>query len=447
MKNNENTRKSFYIALAAIVAICIWIFVDITGSPDGTARIVTKEFKDIPIEYVGEESVLAGRGLMLLEEGTDTTVDVVLEGTRWDLAKVTDENIIIQADLAAITTTGKQTVSNRQSFTPRTLGQVITVKSLSNYTPTVNIGDLYSKSVDVHYEVIGNIAEGYYAGEIRLSHESIEIRGQKEALQDVSYAKVSLDIGTDAVSTVSTTLEYQYFDRKGNLLDSRNIHSDIETIDVTLPVNVTKELELTMNFQEAPGARLENVNVHINPARITVTGDADKLRNINKLVLADFDLLNLSEDTIYNYVIPIPDGCENLSGVNQASLKLSFKDMVSADVTTNRIRYDNLITEGKYVELLTTDMTVHVFGTAADVEKITEESLMVVADLTDYNNAVGSYTVPVKILIDSEGDIGIKGTYQVRLNISDHPPAAVPDAEGETPAEGTTGDEEQTTEQ
>ena len=160
--------------------------------------------------------------------------------------------------------------------------------------------------MDVHYEIIGNVAEGYYAGEVQLSQETIEIRGQKEALQDVSYAKVSLDIGTDAVSSVSDTLSYQFFDRKGKLLDSENIHSDVESIDVTLPVNVTKDLELTMNFQEAPGAKLDNVNVYINPRKITVTGDADKLRNINKLVLADFDLLTLNSDTIYNYVIPIP---------------------------------------------------------------------------------------------------------------------------------------------
>ena len=444
MKNNPNARKSFYIALSVVIAVIIWIFVDLTGNPDGTARIVTKEFKDIPIEYIGEDPTLAGRGLMLLNDGTDTAVDVVLEGTRWDLAKVTAENIIIQADLTSITTTGKQTVSTRQSFTPRTLSQMFTVKSLSNYTPSVNIGELYSKSVDVHYEIIGNVAEGYYAGEIHLSQDTLEIRGQKEALKDVSYAKVTLDIGTDAVSSVSNTLGYQFFDRRGNLLDKENIHSDVESIAVTLPVNVTKELELTMNFTEAPGARLENVDVHINPARITVTGDADKLRNVNKLVLADFDLQTLSSDTIYNYMIPIPEGCENLSGVSQASMQLSFKDMATADVVTNRIRYDNLVTEGKYVELLTTDMTVHIFGTSADVAEITGENIMVVADLTDFNNAVGSYTVPARILIETDGDIGITGTYQIRLIISEHPPEADPEEVGDAPTEETPENGEQT---
>ena len=51
MKNKVSKRKAFYIALATLVAISIWIYADLTGNPDGTARIVTKEFKDIPIEY------------------------------------------------------------------------------------------------------------------------------------------------------------------------------------------------------------------------------------------------------------------------------------------------------------------------------------------------------------------------------------------------------------
>ena len=116
MKNKFNRRKAFYIALATLVAIIIWIYADLTGNPDGTPRIVSKEFKDVPIEYVDENSTLAQRGLMLLEDGTDTTVDVKLQGTRWDLAKVDRDDLLIQADLSNITATGTQTVANKSGF-------------------------------------------------------------------------------------------------------------------------------------------------------------------------------------------------------------------------------------------------------------------------------------------------------------------------------------------
>ncbi|WP_455582257.1 CdaR family protein [Dysosmobacter sp.] len=419
MKSKVSKRKAFYIALATLVAVIIWIYVDMTGSPDGTALVMTKEFKEIPIEYLAEDTVLADRGLMLLEDGTDTTVDVTLEGTRWNLAKVDRDDILIQADLSNVTATGQQNISNTTGFTTRGLAQIVKFTEIKPFTSTVNIGELYSKTVDVRYEIIGNVAEGYSAGELQLSNTSVEIRGQEEMLDQVSYAKVSLDIGPDAVSTVSQLLPFQYYDENDQPLSSSGIHSSVDQVQVTLPVNVTKELALTMDFHEVPGARLSNVNVDINPKSITVSGDAEQLRDVDSLVLSEFDLINLDSSTIYNYVIPVPEGCENLSGITQATLRLSFKDMTTAEVTTDRIRYENLAMDGKHVELLTLEMNVQIFGTSVDVSRITGDNIMVVADLTDFNNAVGSYTVPARVLIDSGGDIGIAGTYQVRVDISE----------------------------
>ena len=365
---------------------------------------------------------------MLLEEGTDTTVDVTLQGTRWDLAKVDRDDLLIQADLSNITTTGSQTVSNKPGFKIRTLSQIVSYSDIKPYTATVNIGELYSKSVTVHYEIVGNVAAGYSGGELEVSPASFEVRGQKETLDRISYAKVTLDIGTDAMATVSRELSYQYYDEKGQVVDSSNVHSNVETVQVTLPVNVTKEVDLVMNFKESPGASLSNVTYKITPAKITISGDAEQLRNVDSLVLADFNLVELNSAALYNYVIPVPEGCENLSGTSQATLQLSFKDMAEADITTSRIQYENLLTEGKYVDLLTLEMTVHIFGTTADVERVTPDDILVVADLTDFNNAAGSYTVPAKILVDTTGDIGVAGNYQVRVDIREGsaPPADEP---------------------
>ena len=414
MKIDIRKRKAFYIALATLMAVTIWIYVDMTGSPDGTARIMTKEFKDIPIECLWEDTVLADRGLMLLEEGTDPTVDVTLRGSRWD-------DILIQADLSNITTTGVQTVSNKTGFTTRSLSQIVEFADIKPYTATVNIGELYSKTVDVHCEVVGNVAEGYSAGELTISPSTFEIRGQQEILDQVSYAKVTLDIGTDAVSSVSQLLDFEFYDANDQLLDDKDIHSNVDQVQVNLPVNVTKELTLTVDFRESPGARQSNVVVDINPKSVTVTGEADVLRDVDTLVLSEFDLTKLDSSAVYNYVIPIPEGCENLSGVSQATMRLHFKDMTTATVTTDRIRYENLNTEGRQVDLLTMEVSVDIFGTHADVEAVTGDDIIVVADLTDFNNAVGSYTVPAKVLINSGGDVGVSGTYQVRVNISDAP--------------------------
>ena len=75
----------------------------------------------------------------------------------------------------------------------------------------------------------------------------------------------------------------------------------METITATLPINVTKELALTMNFIDSPGARLPNTEWDIEPSSILVSGDADLLRDVESLVLDDFDLATLDSGTRYSY--------------------------------------------------------------------------------------------------------------------------------------------------
>lgn len=420
--NKLNKKKAFYLALSTLVAIALWIFVDVAGNADGTPRIWSKEFKDIPIEYLSEDTVLADRGLMLLEEDTSTTVDVTLKGTHWSLAKVDRDDIQVTAQLNSITKTGKQRINVTVSFAELGMSQQVTLGEIRpGYMATVNIGELNSKTVDVRYEIVGNVAEGYSAGEVELSPSSFVIRGQQDAIEAVSYAKVILDIGEDAHSTVNQSLSYQFYDSEDQLLDDRDIHTDVESIQARLPVNVTKELDLTMRFVESAGARLSNVTYKIEPEHITVTGDADSLRGVDTLVLDEFQLVSLlgSGSVIYNYSIPIPEGCENLSGISRATLRVSFKDMTSAQVTTNRLRFENLSAEGKHVDILTREVSVQIFGTHADVAAIAGDDILVVADLSDFGGAAGTYTVPAKILVEGGRDIGVSGTYQVRVDISE----------------------------
>ena len=118
----------------------------------------------------------------------------------------------------------------------------------------------------------------------------------------------------------------------------------------------------------------------------------------------------------YVYPITVPEGCQNLSGVTRATVQLSFKDMTTASVITDRFRYEN-VPEGKAVDILTEEMTIQIFGTAADVAAVTGGDLTVVADLSDFGSALGTYTVPATIENSSGADIGIIGSYEVQVTI------------------------------
>ena len=438
MKSNGG-QKALYIGLCMLAAVVVWIFADNYGT-DGSPITYEKWFRDIPITYTSE-TVLTGRGLMLLEEGTDATVDLKMQGSHWDLALLDSDYIRVTVDLSDVTRTGEQTVSSiLVSFTYPYFNGRITRTQQSPSPITLNVAELYHKTVDVRCEITGNVAEGYSAGELQISPTEIEVRGDQADVDAVSYAKVTLDLGEDATSTVSGELPIQFYDENDQLLEDTSLQTTEETIRVTLPVYVTRELMLTMDFQESAGARLDNVTWRIAPETILVSGPAEVLNGMDSIVLDEFDLASLGSTTNYSYAIPIPEGCENLSGVTRATLQISFNDLQRTTVTATNFILTNA-PEGRDVDLLTEQLEISIFGTSEDVAAITADNILVTVDLSDFGSAVGTYTVPAEVTVVGR-DVGVSGgPYRARLTISEQ--TADAPAEPDTPAEETpsTGDE------
>ena len=421
MENEKiGRRRVVYVLLSILVAAGIWLYADLTSGPNGTPQTQTREFLEIPIEYL-YESTLTDRGLMLVDEDTDRTIDLELKGTRWLISSLDRSHIRVTASLYDVTSAGVQRVNYVVSFTDSRFGNnAIQRENASFGMATVNISELYSRTIDVSCELVGGVADTYSAGQVELSHTEVEVRGLQEDINPISYAKVTLDIGANAVETVSRDLELQYYDENGRILDKSGIYSSVETVRATLPVFVTKELSLFVNFTDGPGCRARNTEYFIEPATIAVSGDATELKDVEMLELGKYDLRELgttaSENyTTTNYLIILPDGCTNVSGVTRAALRIRFKDMTSATISTENISWLNL-PEGKRVELLTDSLAVKVFGTEADVAALTGEDIAVTVDLDDYSAASGTYTIPAEVTVN-KGDVGISGLYQIQVTI------------------------------
>lgn len=417
---NENLRRVLYGFLAIFVAVVIWYYVDETGN-NGGPQTTEREITDIPILYVGEDTVLADRGLMLLEEGTDQTIDITVQGGRRKISWMDASDVSVIAYLSNVTNAGEQQISYVYNIDPHYGNDVIVTKK-SIPMATVNISELYRKTVEVRCELMGNVAEGYNAGQLQLSHTSIDIWGQETAVSPVSYAKVTLDIG-NAEASVSEALNVEFYDSANQPLDKANIRTTVQQVQATLPVFVTKELRLVVNFIDAPGARLQNTEHPLRPETITVSGPAEALRDRETIVVGDFELLSMVRDGVsrHTYSIMVPEGCTNLSGVTQTTLTISFLDMMETRVTTNNIRFENA-PEGRDVDIITEEVTVSIFGTAENVSAVTGENIALVADLSGYSAALGTYTIPARVEISSGGDVGVQGSYQVQVTIRESPP-------------------------
>lgn len=170
MENKKS--KAFLIVVSVLIAFGVWLYVDSANGTKATTYATT------PGGVCGENTILADRGLMLLTGSTDTTVTLRLRAERTVIARLDTEKIRIRVDLSSVTAVGKQSLGYRVIYPEGISSNEITVEYASTTSITVNIGELYKKSVEIRCERTGNLAEGYLAGEVSFAPETLEIRGQ-----------------------------------------------------------------------------------------------------------------------------------------------------------------------------------------------------------------------------------------------------------------------------
>ena len=117
MENKKLTmRRVLYLLLALLVAVFIWYYVDEINNVQVEQEILVEN-----ISYSGQNTVLSDRGLMLLEEGTDQTIPLTIQGGRRAVSWLDPDSVRAFVDLSGITTPGEQQVNfpGRRILHPR----------------------------------------------------------------------------------------------------------------------------------------------------------------------------------------------------------------------------------------------------------------------------------------------------------------------------------------
>ena len=404
-------RKAFYIGLSVLIALLVWFY----ANGDTEVEI---SVNDVPIEFTNEDTSLADKGLMLLSY-EEEAIDLKLSMPRSTYFKLDPGKIRIVVDLSSVTTTGTQTITYSVLYPRGPRGELlsssITQKEPTVRSTTIEIGELFRKNVEIRCKVVGNVAEGYIAGTVRMLPETLEVRGQQVDIMQVSYAQVTLNI-ENATSTVVELLDYELYDFNDQLIESKNIHPMSENVQVTMPVLKVKDVPLTVNFIESAGSRLENYTYTLSHSSITLSGDATQMAGISEISLGTLALEDVQGSETLTYDILIPDGVNNLSGITSATLTISSGDISTKEVEATHFSYENFSGDHT-VTVVTSSLPVTLRGSASDLEAIYGSEVHVIADLSDIAADSGSYTVPARIEV-SGYDVGAVGTYEVTVHIS-----------------------------
>ena len=420
-KPRFNRSKVVRIVISILVAIAMWLYVDLERAPERTMTI-----RDIPVEFSGENTTLADKNLMLLS-GYDTTIDLKIRGPKRELVKMNRDNVRVIASTSSIDSVGVHQLDWTVSFPDGVVRTNVSVEKASLSQITVTVGELYTKEVPVECQVVGEVAEGYFTGDVVLDPEVLTLRAQRDDLLNVSCAKLTVDI-SGATRSVVQTVDVQLYDYDGNPVENSNIRTNTSLIQAKVPVLTTREVELAVEFSGVPGAAMNSIKCDITPKTVRLNGEADVLDSIDKLVLATLHVDDLELHQQNSYVVTPPDGTWLVNGNEVATADITLEGIEEKSLTATSIEFDKL-PSGLYAIAPDGGLTVRLWGLSEEIEAVTAENLRVIADMSAVTGQ-GTVTVPVTVTISGFNDVTVRGTYELTVTVTDVAPTVPETTEG-----------------
>jgi len=413
---NENFKriydsKYFWMALSLIASIMLWVYIT---SVEETIQQNT--YSGIPVVFVGEDSIRDNRGL-IISDVDRTSVRVKITGNRRALGKFNAGDLQAIIDVSTVTQANENSWVYQLTFPSNVDTSGFTIEYFPetiNFTVVKEV----SKKVPVYGAFNGNAAEGFIANSDALIFEPAELTvyGTEQELALVDHVWVTMG-GENISSTLTENRPYVFMDANSAELQLQHVSTDVETIATTLTVNTIKEVAVALDIIPGGGATEATCDIQMDIDKITLSGDADELKNMETLIVGTIDLSDYSED--FEIVIPLQlaEGIQCLSGETEVTVTGKFKDLVTEEYEVTDLRYSNL-KENLNAAVVTKKLKVNIRAPLDTQDKVKAENIRVVADLSNYTTASGHVKVPAKVYIDGVTGAGAVGDYTLTINIT-----------------------------
>lgn len=407
--------KWTYVILSILVAVIMRLYVG-----DSLNVETTLDLRNIPVVFEGEED-LADRGLMITD-GANQTVNLKLRCNQRTMFKLNSDTVSVVVDVSKIEEPQEYTTAYRL-VTPSTVSSANVTDVTENRNITFTVGRRSERNVEVQGRLDPNVqvADGYQIGEFSIVPGTITVSGEADAVNEVDHALVTVTSEEPLSESYSGELPIQLVGVDGTVLDTEalRLDTDVDTVQVTLPVVQTKKVKLNVELKEGGGATVQNAEVKIEPESIVVAGSADALSGLTEITLPkSIDLSQIFTQEEYTIPIQLDSELTNVSGVTQATVTVKLNGLTTRtlEVETGSIERAN-VPEGYTAEVVTQTFQVQIRGADEEaVNAVIPSQLRVVADLSGVT-ATGSQTVPAQIYLDGSSDVGVVGSYRVSVSV------------------------------
>lgn len=400
----------FWAVISLVAALAIWLYMTATQEEE-----IDVTLSGVQVVFAGEEDLQATRGLVITDVST-RTVDVTVRGTRLNIGSLAASDVQAVIDVSRFNSTSNSTQSYNLVYPDGVDASAVRVVRSSPSTISFQVTRMDDKIVPVDAAFTGSVAEGYMLGDIEYEPRSITVSGPQSVLETIDRVYVEVELmDLDATRTVEAPFTLR--DADGNEIAKDGLEFDFDTVTVTIPISKVKDVPIYVNLIEGAGATRENTSIKLSESSITIAGDAATVDGINRIEVGPVDLTSFELTYEGTLDVVLPNGVENISGIEEVDVSLEVTGLAVRDFTVTNIS-DTGLPEGYSAELVTHSLTVRIRGPQDALANLNSSNIRAVADLSN-TTASGTMDIPnVQIVIDGALNCGAVGAYRLTYNIS-----------------------------
>lgn len=399
------------IILSVVIAFGLWLYVVTNVSQEAEYTIY-----NIPLVMEGE-TLLNEKNLMITNISADD-VDLTLSGSRSDLAKVNNSNMILKANLGDISEPQeKKALSYVPVYPSNVPSNALTIENRSPAYIFVTVEARRNKEVPVEIQWEGSTPEGYMSDRENrmLDYDSVTVVGPASVADLIEKAVITVDL-SEQKESISQDYRYTLCDAEGNPVDAELITTNVEMVHLDVKIQQVKEVKLAVDVIYGGGANENNTTVTITPETIRVSGGEAVLAELgDSITLGKIDLGSIEKSQTVTLPVTLPEGITNLSNITEAQVDIKFTGLITKEFTISNIEAQN-IPEGLEADIMEEKLTVIVRGPTVDVMKLTEDDIIVRADFTNAVEGTSTFKATVSFS-DAFKTLGAVKTYSVTANI------------------------------
>ena len=410
MKKNDKTRlgdsKVLWAVVSLLLSFLIWAY--IASTEDAS---IERIFSGVPVTFQGESELRSSRGLIITDASADT-VTVKVSGPRASIGNLHASDLSAVVDVSGISQARDMQVSYTVRFPESVNMSGVDVLTKTPETIEFSVVQESTKTVEVKGVFTGSVEEGFTVEPIVVEPASVTLYGPASELERVDSACVYIDRQNVSATIGPVSSDFSLLDADGKTIEPDSVTSSQDTVTVTVPVLMNKELALTVSLVGGAGATSDNTVVTIEPKTIQVAGSTATLENINQIVIGTVDLTDFAETYDTTLPITLDNNLRNLTGVTEAKVHVTVSGL-----ETKKLTVTNITITGGTGELRTTTKEITVRGTKDALNRVSAASVRIVADLSEYASASGTIEVPVKVYVDGMEGVGAVGDYTVSVTL------------------------------